>query len=256
MSTDLTTCFVIDTGVKQAENRSRVTMISLVRKLGIFTLMAGATVVFFGSKAQVHAQEIVDKTVAVVSDGTRTELITYSDIIWQLALQPGTQLDKPRSEDLNQALQLLINQRLFALEAERLPRAAPTEKEISDKINATLSYFPSPAVFEERLKKVGFESIKDDNFERLISQRVAIEKYVDFRFGSFVVITPDDEAKYYSTVFVPEFRSRSPGVVVPTLDDKRREIREILLRSKVAVNIESFLDEAKRRVVIEVLIEV
>ncbi len=231
-------------------------MTSFVKKLGIFTAMVTGIVAFSGTTAVVRAQEIVDKTVAVVSDGTRTELITYSDILWQLALQPGISLDKPRSEDLNQALQLLINQRLFVLEAERLPRAAPTDKEIADKINATLAYFPSPAVFEERLKKVGFESIKDDNFERLISQRVAIEKYVDFRFGSFVVIAPDDEAKYYSTVFVPEFRSRSPGVVVPTLEEKRREIREILLRSKVAVNIESFLDEAKRRVVIEVLIEV
>lgn len=227
-----------------------------IKRLVFFSVLTVALYGYSGTKNVVNAQEIVDKTVAVLSDGTRTELITYSDIMWQLALQPGTPLDKPRSDDLNQALQLLINQRLFALEAERLPRAAPTEREIADKINLTLSYFPSPAAFEERLKKVGFESIKDDNFERLISQRVAIERYVDFRFGSFVVITPDDEAKYYSGVFVPEFRRRSPGVVVPTLEDKRREIHEILVRSKVAVNIEAFLDEAKRRVLIEVLIEV
>ncbi len=231
-------------------------MMSSLKKLIFFSLLTAILVSFAGTTTPVNAQEIVDKTVAVLNDGTRTELITYSDIVWQLALQPGTPLDKPRSEDLNQALQLLINQRLFALEAERLPRSAPSEKEIADKINSTLSYFPSPAVFEERLKKVGFESIKDDNFERLIAQRVAIEKYVDFRFGSFVVITPDDEAKYYSSTFVPEFRRRSPGVVVPTLEDKRAEIHEILMRAKVAVNIEAFLDEAKRRVVVEVLIEV
>jgi hypothetical protein len=231
-------------------------MMSSFKRLIFLSLLTAALAGFSGSNARVNAQEIVDKTVAVLSDGTRTELITYSDIVWQLALQPGTPIDKPRSEDLNQALQLLINQRLFALEAERLPRTAPSDKEIADKITATLDYFPSPAVFEERLKKVGFESIKDDNFERLISQRVSIEKYVDFRFGSFVVITPEDEAKYYSGVFVPEFRRRSPGVVVPTLEEKRRDIHDILQRSKVAVNIEAFLDEAKRRVVIEVLIEV
>lgn len=231
-------------------------MMSLLKKLIFFSVVIAALFCITGTKTPIYAQEIVDKTVAVLNDGTRTELITYSDIVWQLALQPGTPLDKPRSEDLNQALQLLINQRLFALEAERLPRSAPSDKEIGDKITATLGYFPSAAVFEERLKKVGFESIKDDNFERLISQRVAIEKYVDFRFGSFVVITPDDEAKYYSGIFVPEFRRRSPGVVVPTLEDRHDEIHAILMRSKVAVNIEAFLDEAKRRVVIEVLIEV
>jgi hypothetical protein len=204
----------------------------------------------------VAAQEVVDKTVAVVSDSARTELITYSDLKWQLALQPGPQLENPTSDELKQALQILINQRIFALEAERLPRAAPTDKEIADKIAETMSHFPSMAVFEARLRQVGFDSVKDDNFERLISQRVAIEKYIDFRFGSFVVITPEDESKYYRDVFVPDFRRRSPGVVVPSLEEKRADIRQILTDEKEAANIDTFLEEAKRRVRVEILIEV
>ena len=203
-----------------------------------------------------RAQDVVDKTVAVVSDSTRSELITYSDLKWQLALQPGPQLENPSSDELKQALQIIINQRIIALEAERLPRPAPTDKEIADKIAQTLAYFPSISVFEARLRQVGFDSVKDDNFERLISQRVAIEKYVEFRFGSFVVITPEDEAKYYRDVFVPDFRRRSPGVVVPTLEEKRATIRETLMSEKEAANIDTFLEEAKRRVRVEILIEV
>src|SRR5438034_2324060 len=88
----------------------------------------------------IRAQEMVDKTVAVVGDGLRFELITYSDLLWQLALQPNTPLDPPRSEDLNQALRLLIDQRLFALEAQRLPHVAPTDAEIDQKIKDILSY--------------------------------------------------------------------------------------------------------------------
>jgi hypothetical protein len=202
------------------------------------------------------AQEIVDKTVAVVSDSARTELITYSDLKWQLALQPGPQLENPTSDELRQALRILIDQRIFALEAERLPRAAPTDKEIADKIAETMSHFPSMAVFEARLRQVGFDSVKDDNFEKLISQRVAIEKYVDFRFGSFVVITPEEESKYYRDVFAPDFRRRSPGVVVPSLEEKRADIRQILTDEKEAANIDAFLEEAKRRVRVEILIEV
>ena len=68
----------------------------------------------------------------------------------------------------------MIDQRLFALEAERLPRTAPTKKEIDDKINEILSYFPTASAFEARLKTVGFTSVKDDNFQRIIAQRVAI----------------------------------------------------------------------------------
>ena len=222
-------------------------------KLSVF---AFTTILMLMTAVSATGQEIVDKTVAVVSDSSRTELITYSDLVWQLALQPGTPLDPPRSEDLNQALQLLINQRIFALEAERLPRAAPTDKEIADKITETLSHFSSPAVFEARLKQVGFDSIKDDGFERLISQRVAIEKYVDFRFGSFVVVTADEETKYYRDVFVPEFRRKTPGLLMPALEEKRVEIHQTLERQKVATAIERFLDEAKRRVQVEVLIEV
>jgi hypothetical protein len=202
------------------------------------------------------AQVVVDKTVAVVSDGTRKpQLITYSDLLWQLALQPGVPLDKPRSEDLNQALQTLINQRIFAIEAERLPRAAPTNKEIADKISETLGYFPTASAFETRLKQVGFESVKDEAFERLIAQRLSIEKYVDFRFASFVVVTSDEEARYYRDVFTPEFRRRSPGLLLPPLEEKRPEIRATLTTQKIAAAIERFLDEAKRRVQVEIISE-
>lgn len=216
--------------------------------LGMFLLLAAFSI---------QAQEVVDKTVAVVSDGLRKpQLITYSDILWQMALQPGVQLEKPSSEDLNRSLQTLINQRIFALEAERLPRARPTDKEIADKIAETLSYFPTTAAFETRLKQVGFSSVKDDAFERLIAQRVAIEKYVDFRFGSFVVVTADEEQKYYRDIYTPEFRRRSPGLLLPPLEEKRTEIRQILTNQKTAAAIERFLDEAKRRVQVEILIEV
>lgn len=216
--------------------------------LGIFLLLAAFSI---------HAQEIVDKTVAVVTDGSRKpQLITYSDILWQMALQPGVPLEKPSSEDLNRALQILINQRIFALEAERLPRAAPSEKEIADKLAETLSYFPTTAAFETRLKQVGFASVKDDAFERLIAQRVSIEKYIDFRFGSFVVVTADEEQKYFRDIYTPEFRRRNPQSILPTFEEKRTEIRETLTRQKIATAIERFLDETKRRVQIEILIEV
>lgn len=221
------------------------------------TLLATVFLAVFAlSGTRATGQEIVDKTVAVVSNGGSTELITYSDLMWQLALQPGVQLDKPRSEDLNQALQTLINQRLFTIEAQRLPRTAPSGKEISDKISETLSNFPSPAIFEARLKQVGFESVKDDAFEHLIAQRVATEKYIDFRFASFVVISSDEEGKYYRNIFAPAFRQKSPGLLVPSFEEKKAEIHRILTREKVATGIDSFLDEAKRRAVIEILIEV
>ncbi len=210
----------------------------------------------FGAMLPVSSQEIVDKTVAVVSDGNRTELITYSDLMWQLALQPGTPLDPPRSDDLNQALQTMINQRLFALESQRLPRDPPSKAEIAKTIGETVAFFPSPAVFQARLRQVGFDSVSDEAFEDLIGRRLSIQKYIDFRFGSFVVVTADDEARHYRDVYVPEFRRRTPDLLLPSLEDSRIEIRGTLTRQRIASAIETFLDEAKRRVNIEILFEV
>ena len=199
------------------------------------------------------AQQIVDKTVATISDGGRTELITLSDLKWQLALQPNVQLNPPTSEDLNRALRLLIDQRLFALEAERLPRDPATKAEINAKINEIVSYFPTPAEFERRLNLVGFKSVSDPNFEQIIAQRITIDKYLAFRFRSFIVITAEDESQYYRNVYIPEFRRRNPGVIVPSLESKRAELVESLTEDRIAEQIETFLDEAKRRADIVIL---
>ncbi|MDQ3747566.1 MAG: hypothetical protein M3367_00920, partial [Acidobacteriota bacterium] len=46
------------------------------------------------SFSSVNAQDVVDKTVATIGDGAGDpELITYSDLLWQLALQPGVPLN-------------------------------------------------------------------------------------------------------------------------------------------------------------------
>lgn len=215
--------------------------------LAVFLWIAGTTA---------SGQVVVDKTIATVSDGARTELITRSDLLWQLALQPGVPLDPPREEDLRQALQTQINQRIFALEAQRLPRAAPTDKEIADKIADILRFFPSTAEFESRLKTVGFSSVKDDNFENIIGQRVAIEKYLDFRFRSFVVVTAEDEANYYRDTWAADFRRRNPNTIVPSLDEARQRVNADLIEQRVGSSIEVFLEEAKRRVQVVMLADV
>jgi hypothetical protein len=216
------------------------------RHLGIVFFLAGLTIFASG-------QKMVDKTVATVSDGGRTELITYSELKWQLALQPNTPLDPPSSEDLNQALRTLIDQRLFALEAERLPRDPATKPEINEKINKLLEYFSTPREFEQRLRLVGFKSVSDPNFENIIAKRIAIDKYLDFRFRSFVVVTAEDEAQYYRNVWVPEYKRLNPNRIVPPLQELRAEIVKAVTEERVAQQIETFLDEAKRRAEIVIL---
>lgn len=205
----------------------------------------------------VFSQEVVDKTVATVSDGSsKPELITYSDLLWQLAMEPDTPLSPPTSADLNRALQTLINLRLFALEAQRLPSADPNKDEIAKEVNRIVATFPSKDDFERRLRKVGFKTIDDDNFQSMMRQRVAIEKYIEFRFRSFIIITPEEEKKYYRDTYTPDFRRRYPGLLLKPFEAAEKEINDILTEQKIEQEIVNFLDDAKRRAEIIVLFEV
>ena len=110
----------------------------------------------------VSAQEIVDRMVATVNAGVRTDLITYSDLVWQLALQPNTPLVSPTSQDLNRALHLVVDQRLILQEAEKLPTIAPAAEEVKAARDELSKAFPSAAEFQQRLMLVGLTSEKLD----------------------------------------------------------------------------------------------
>jgi hypothetical protein len=135
---------------------------------------------------RVSGQEVVDKMVATVNAGLRTDLITYSDLLWQLALQPDTLLVNPTSKDLNRALHLVVDQRLILQEAEKLPTIDPTTEEVTRARDELVKAFPSLAEFQQRLALVGLTSEKLDE---ILEQRVRIEKYLDFRFRNFVLIS-------------------------------------------------------------------
>jgi hypothetical protein len=188
--------------------------------------------------------------VATVNAGVRTDLITYSDLLWQLALQPDTPIDSPRSEDLNNALKIMIDQRLILQEAEKLPTIAPTAKEVSDARDELARYFSSPAEFQKRLQKVGLTSEKLDE---ILEQRLKMEKYLSFRFQNFVVVTQDEIADYYKNVYVPRLRARFPGRIVPSLEQARAEIETSLTQAKIESDTDAFLDTARERAEIIIL---
>ena len=206
--------------------------------------------VICGSASSARAQKVVDKMVATVNAGVKTDLITYSDLLWQLALQPDTPLDNPRSEDLNKALRLLIDQRLILQEAEKLPAIAPTAKEVTDARDELARYFASAGEFQQRLLKVGLTSEKLDE---IIEQRLKMERYLSFRFQNFVVVTQKEIADYYKDVYVPRFRTRFPGRLVPQLEEARAEIETQLTEAKIESDTDAFLDTARERAEIIIL---
>jgi len=206
----------------------------------IFTALVGS--LLWASACS--AQQVVDKMVATVNAGVRTDLITYSDLMWQLALQPRTVLDNPSSEDLNRALRLLIDQRLILQEAEKIPTIVPTQREVSDARDELARNFTSVTEFQQRLQRVGLTSEK---LNEIVEQRLKMEKYLDFRFRNFVVISQKEIADYYRDVYTPRVQARLPGRIVPPLEQVRDEIEKTLMEAKIESDTDAFIDQARER---------
>ena len=221
---------------------------SFIRNLCNLWIKGLVLIVFIST--QCAAQQVVDKMVATVNAGVKTDLITYSDLVWQLALQPHTVLDNPTSADLNRALRLVIDQRLILQEAEKLPSIVPTQKEISDARDELARNFPTPLEFQQRLQRVGLTSEKLDE---IVEQRLKMEKYLDFRFRNFVVISQKEIADYYRDTYVPRFQARNPGRIVPALEQSRDEIERTLVEAKIESETDAFLDNARERAEIVML---
>jgi hypothetical protein len=203
-----------------------------------------------GAGAQTPAAgggEVVDRMVAIVNGG---ELITYSDLLWQLALQPNVPIDNPRLEDLRRALELLIDQRLVVQEADKLPHVHATEAETKKAEAELVNRFPSQAEFQRRLERVGLTATQ---LREIIHERIDMEKYLDFRFRSFTVVTPQEVEAYYKDVYVPRHRRTRPGVVVPELKDVYNALQSELIESKIESDTDNFLEEARAAAQITVL---
>jgi hypothetical protein len=204
-----------------------------------------------GVRAQTPAAggEVVDRMVAVVNG---SELITYSDLLWQIALQPGAPLDSPRTEDLRRALDLLIDQRLVLQEAGKLPHVHATEEETKAAEVDLVKRFPSLEEFHRRLDRVGLNAAQ---LREIIHDRIDMAKYLDFRFRSFTVVTPQEVESYYRDSYVPRRRQQSPGQIVPELKSVYDAIQSELIEKKVSSDTDDFLDEARNSAQVTILDE-
>lgn len=221
--------------------------------LSIFALCS--LLLALSSAAQ--AQTIADKTVATVSTGARStpDLITYSDLVWQLALEPDRRFSEPPSSlELNQALRTLQNQLLILQEARKLPLAQTAEaqqefeKTVSDMQKELVQGFGSRARLEERMSRVGLTSARLD---AILRDRAMIERYLDFRFRAFVLVSSQEIADRYESIYRPV---RNSGKVVPTLEQARDDIERRITNEKIAEEIGKFVDTLREQPGTEIVV--
>lgn len=204
----------------------------------------------FAQGRQVQEQATTGKVIDYMVASVNGSLITYSDLLWQLTLQPNTLLDNPKREDLQRALDLLIGQRLVFQDAEKLPHIHAVDKEVETAIAELIRLFPSQAEFQQRMLRTGLTA---ERLREIVGERVEIEKYLDFRFRSFAVVTPKEIEDYYGDTYVPQFRQRSPGAVVPKIEAVRSQIEKQLIENRVGADLQKYIDTTRERAEIAIL---
>ena len=194
----------------------------------------------------VRAQQIVDQILTLVND----EVITRTDLLWSIAMDPQapSPVGPVSSDVLSQKLDVMIDERLIAQEAARIPTAEITRDDIEKKRTELIKSFRSEAEFRQRIGSVGLTPQKLDE---LLRQRILIDRFADFRFRSFVLVTEQEIKRYYDESFVPEMRRK--GQVPPSLDQMlqgatvREQIRDILKGRKIDEEINRWLVSARQR---------
>jgi hypothetical protein len=204
-----------------------------------------------------QGQVIADKAVASVTNGSRAtpDLITYSDLIWQLALEPATPFaEKPSSENLNRALRGLEDQLLVLQEARKLPSAETAEarkdrdEEVKKRRDELAQMLGSEARLRERMTRVGLTL---EQLDSILRDRVMVDKYFDFRFRAFVVIPDKELTDRYNETYG---RARNSGRIVPTFEEVRNHIYDELRNAKITDEIDAFVDNLREQPGTEIVV--
>ncbi|MBI4714805.1 MAG: SurA N-terminal domain-containing protein [Nitrospirae bacterium] len=185
---------------------------------------------------------LLDRVLAAV-DG---EIITLTDV--RIALQfklvnlrePAADPESP--ENLKAALSRLIDRKLLLAEARKfsITPEGLSEEEISGEIRKVRDLLP-PETYPATLKRFG---ITEDDLIRRVREKGAEEKFLNFRIGFFVILSPDAIRKYYQD-HAAEYGERP-------FEEVQGEIETLLTRRESDRLLEEYLTRLRGQATIQV----
>jgi hypothetical protein len=182
--------------------------------------------------------EIIDRVVATV--GTRT--VTLSDVRAALAfgLLPGD-----AAGEIGEAVVRAASDRvLMGLEVERYGGSQPDEAAVARRFDAITAKLGARG-FAEVMARAGLD---EPRVRALLREDLAIEKYIDDRFGGASQPTEDEVREYY--VSHREAFARD-GTTMP-FAEAEAAARAALVRERTQVLIASWLDGLRRRTPVDI----
>ncbi len=168
--------------------------------------------------------EIVDRIAASVAG----QVVTLSDIRRQIRITAFLEKSQPDFSEANlrRAASRLVDQAIISREAELSRYAAPSFQEIEEALG---KFAASLGVDKQKMFASALEyGFSEEEMRAQAAWRLTLVRFIDYRFRPSVLIGEEDIARYYSDVFVPQFRARTPAAKPPPLSTLREKIIEIL----------------------------
>lgn len=214
------------------------------RSMPLFVIAAcmwlgSASFAFARQEAPPQRPETVDRIVAHIEG----DIILLSE---ERELAAYQQLIDGRSQADDQLVGALIEQWVVRNEAEQAQFAHPPAAGVDSEIKHIQSRFPNLQAYSDRLAAVG---LTEKTLRRIVEQQLYLEQYLDYKFRPAIQVEDAAISKYYQEEFAPQLRAQ--GQTPPPLDDVREQIREVLVQRGITERVDSWFDETKSRLQIE-----
>lgn len=190
---------------------------------------------------------LVDRVAAAIED----DVVTLTDLNWFIRFR-GFQLPEDpagREELLKEVLDQLINQMVVFRESEKTPFVQVTPEDLDRFLGQYTARFAGEEGLAEELRRLGFGMAE---LREMLRRQLAVNKFVELRFEPFVIVLPDEIEEFYGETYSRELEAE--GQPAPPLELVQETIREILTVQKTTEQLEAWLQGAKRRYAIRVLL--
>jgi hypothetical protein len=144
-------------------------------------------------------------------------------------------------------LRALIEQWVVRSEAQAAQFPYPSAPEVDVEVARIQSQLGGAQAYGQRLAAVNLSA---QALRRMVEQQLYLAAYLDYKFRPAVQVTEEDISKYYREELEPGLRTK--GQSPPPLDEVREQIREVLIQRGISGRADSWFEETKSRLQIEV----
>jgi hypothetical protein len=197
--------------------------------------------------AVVGRAEVIDRIAITVGRSA----ITESDILREIRLAALFNQTEPDYSPLakRQAAGRLVVRALVKTEMESGQYAFPDPSEAAPVLAAKKKeWFPDEAAFLAALSKyrIGEGDVRNELLDHL-----ALDSFVEERFGPVVQVTDDEIREYYTSRILPLWEDEKKGAAPPFDEVLREKIDELLRAQRADALLNNWLKEARDRTRIE-----